>query len=90
MGCATERTVSENGTGYRWRPEDYTEGARYVQLTGATALLDGGITGGMFGGVVNVQVSAVAFRVQGSGQCTVDHIVIDDTGFTDSPRPSSC
>ena len=84
-----ERGLSDTFSGVAALPNEFGASSTFVQLTGSRALLDGGISGGPLGSPT-IQVTALAFRVQGAGTCTIDHVVVDDTNLTDTPTPRAC
>ncbi|MEM9067677.1 MAG: hypothetical protein AAGE52_04200 [Myxococcota bacterium] len=56
-------------------------------LIGDRALVDGGLSGGIGGGAFEVRVNTVLLRLEGDGECVVDHLIIDDVNASVGPRP---
>lgn len=71
----------------RATPSDEWGNGTIIELVSDRALVDGGLSGGPFGGTFDVQVDLLSMRVTGGGACEVDHLVIDDVGAAVGPNP---
>jgi len=85
---ATARDVVDTFRGRASPPEVWSDVITTTTLTGDLAGVDGGI-GDAFGGPVDIRIDGLTLRVEGSGRCEVDHLVIDDLGNAIA-RPSGC
>lgn len=61
-----------------------------VTVTAGTALADGGLTGGPFGGSVTIDILGITLRKSGPGVCTIDHLELDDSARFPGPSPDGC
>lgn len=61
-----------------------------VTVVAGTALLDGGLTGGPFGGGLEIEVLGITLRKSGPGVCTVDHLELDDGARFPGAAPDGC
>lgn len=72
----------------RATPSDEWGNGTIVALVSDFALVDGGVSGGMFGSA-NVRIDILSLRVSGGGACEVDHMIIDDVGLAVGPNPDA-
>lgn len=58
-------------------------------LTASTALADGGVSGGPFGGTRRIRILAVTLAKTGAGECAITEIQIGDFGTLSPPPPET-